>query len=448
MTIKRFPSTIEGLDDILHGGLFEGGVYIFEGPPGVGKTTLANQMAYNRAADGEKTLYVTMLAESHARMVQHMANQTFFRKSAVNAFVFYLSGYRELETEGLKGVLGLLRGELARSGATFLVVDGLVVSAPGIDEGVRQFVHELQSLVTAMNCTCLVLTTGRGNALSAEQTMVDGIFTLDDQLFRGRAERLVQVRKFRGSAVVRGQHSFCITDEGLKFFPRLESLPLQPREHGPRRTVPLGVREVDEALGDEGVWAGSMSLAVGESGVGKTLLALRFAAAADDAAPGLLLLGSAETEVDACALAARFGVDLDGALARGVLRIEPIGQADESLDEMGHKILRLVDELDVKRLVVDGTAALADTLAFQDRGYRFLGRLLHELRRRGVTALFTLDPSEIAVASGTPLATGVAALFDNVFALEARSGADVARQLRVGKIRGSLAKAAVFSLPG
>jgi len=444
--MKRFPSTVAGLDDILHGGLFEGGVYILEGPPGVGKTTLANQMAYNRAAAGQKTLYVTMLSESHARMVQHMGHQTFFRKSFVNAFVFYLSGYRELENEGLKGVLSLLRGELARSGASFLVVDGLVVSAPGIDEGVRQFVHELQSLVSAMNCTCLVLTTGRGNSLSAEQTMVDGIFTFEDRLFRGKAERLVQVRKFRGSEIVRGQHSFCITNDGLTFFPRLESLPLQPRQRGPADVVALGLAELDEALGEQGVRAGSMSLAVGASGAGKTLLALRFAAATEPSAPGLLLLGSAETDADACAVAARFGIDLAGAIERGSLRIEAIGHVDESLDEMGHKILRLVDAMQARRLILDGTAALADTLAFQDRGYRFLGRLLFELRRRGVTALFTLDPAELAVASGTPLASGVAALFDNVFELESLPGADVPRQLTLRKMRGSAAKAAVFAL--
>jgi circadian clock protein KaiC len=444
--MKRFPSTVAGLDDILHGGLFEGGVYILEGPPGVGKTTLANQIAYNRASDGQKTLYVTMLSESHARMVQHMSHQTFFRKSAVNAFVFYLSGYRELENEGLKGVLGLLRGELARSGATLLVVDGLVVSSPGIDEGVRQFVHELQSLVSAMGCTCLVLTTGRGNALSAEQTMVDGIFAFEDRLFRGKAERVVQVKKFRGSEVVRGQHSFCITNQGLQFFPRLESLPLQPKDRRTGDRVALGLRDLDEALGDEGVRAGSMSLAVGETGSGKTLLAYRFAAAASDAAPGLLLLGSAEVEFGALDLAARFGIGLQAAVERGTLRIEPIGLVDESLDEMGHKILRLVDDLGVRRLILDGAAALADTLAFQDRGYRFFGRLLHELRRRGVTALFTLDPTEIAVASGTPLAVGVAALFDNVFALETAPGAQVTRQLTIRKMRGASAGTAVFAL--
>ena len=444
--MNRFPSTVAGLDDILRGGLFEGGVYILEGPPGVGKTTLANQMAYNHASAGHKTLYVTMLAESHARMVQHMSHQTFFRKAAVNAFVFYVSGYRELENEGLKGVLSLLRSELARSGATLLVVDGLVISPLGIDEGVRQFVHELQSLVTAMSCTCLLLTTGRGNALSAEQTMVDGIFSFEDQLFKGRAERLVQVRKFRGSEVVRGQHSFCITNEGLQFFPRLESMPLLHGELADAGSVSLGIDEIDAALGGRGVWEGSNSLVTGESGSGKTLMGYRFAAASTPQAPGLLLIATPETKAGACHLAGRFGIGLERASQEGGLRIETLGQSDESLDEMGQKILRLVDEARAKRLVLDSVAALADTRAFQDRGYRFLGRLLMELRRRTVTAFFTLDPAEISVASGTSLAPGLAALFDNVLTLEASRDAGASRQLAVRKMRGRHGEATVIPL--
>jgi len=217
--MKRLPTAVPGLDLILRGGLFEGGVYILEGPPGVGKTTIANQIAYTGARKGVKTLYVTMLAESHARMLQHMEGQTFFNQRAVNSEVFYISGYRDLEQHGLKGVVNLLRGELSRNGASLLAVDGLIVEnrAANSDDAVRQFVHELQSHVSAMTCTCLLLTSGRGSALSAEQTMVDGIFAFEDHSFNWRPERRMQVRKFRGSEVVRGKHTFCITDDGLQW---------------------------------------------------------------------------------------------------------------------------------------------------------------------------------------------------------------------------------------
>ena len=444
--MKRFPTTVAGLDGILHGGLFEGGVYIFEGPPGVGKTTLANQIAYNHAKEGGKTLYVTMLSESHARMVQHMEGQTFFQKSAVNSMVFYLSGYREFEQNGLKAVVSLLRGELARSGATLLVIDGLVVSAPAIDEGVRQFVHELQSLVTAMNCTCLLLTSGRGNALSAEQSMVDGIFAFDHYLYRGRAERLVQVCKFRGSEVVRGQHAYCITNDGIHVFPRLESMPMVAKELPPPRAANVGIPDLDGALKDKGVCAGSSSVVIGESGSGKTLLALRFAVAAKPVEPVLLLLGSPETAQNIFEMGARFDIPLEKSAKGGTLFVHTIGQSDESLDEMGHKILRLVEEHGIRRVVLDSAAALADTLAFPERGYRFIGRLLHELKHRHVTSLFTLDPAEIAVASGTPLATGLSALFDNAFSLEAHFDPAPARRLTVRKIRGMPTALAALTL--
>lgn len=85
------------------------------------------------------------------------------------------------------------------------------------------------------------------------------------------------------------------------------------------------------------------------------------------------------------------------------------------MDEMGHKLLRMVDELKIRRLAVDGLAGLADTLAFSERGYRFLGRLLAELKTRGVTSIFTVDPAALAVAANTPLAEGVVGWFDNAF---------------------------------
>ncbi|MGV3681685.1 MAG: RAD55 family ATPase [Acidovorax sp.] len=439
--MKRLPTLVEGLDDILNGGLFEGGVYIFEGPPGVGKTTLANQIAYTLARREIRTLYVTMLAESHARMLQHMEQQIFFDQQEVSATVFYVSGYRELDQGGLKAVVGLLRGELMRHRATLLVIDGLVVDnlETMTNDSVRQFVHELQSLVSAMSCTCLVLTSGHGNALSAEQTMVDGIFSFEDHGFHWRAERRMQVRKFRGSQVIRGQHTFCISTQGLQFFPRLESLPLvDANARLGASTISTGVPALDAVLHGRGLFTGSASAVIGQTGSGKTTFALAFAAASTPVDPGLVL-SCTELAGDLRRFGSELGLGVEAAVGSGALVIKNMGHEDESMDEMGHKLLRLVDELKIRRLVVDGVAGLADTLAFPERGYRFLGRLLTELRRRGVTSFFTVDPDALAVAAGTPLADGVTGWFDNVFAFDSVAAKDRPvneRLVLITKVRG------------
>ena len=449
--MKRLPTLVEGLDEILNGGLFEGGVYIFEGPPGVGKTTLANQIAYTLARRETRTLYVTMLAESHARMLQHMEEQIFFDQQEVSARVFYVSGYRELEQGGLKSVVELLRAELMRHRASLLVIDGLVVNSleTMTNDSVRQFVHELQSLVSAMSCTCLVLTSGNGNALSAEQTMVDGIFSFEDHGFHWRAERRMQVRKFRGSQVIRGQHTFCISTQGIQFFPRLESLPLaQAHARLGDVAIPSGMPMLDGVLQARGLLTGSASAVIGHTGTGKTTLALAFAACATPESPGLVL-SCTELASDLRQMAAELGLGIDAAVSAGALSIKNLGHEDESMDEMGHKLLRWVDEFKVRRLVVDGVAGLADTLAFPERGYRFLGRLLIELKRRGVTSLFTVDPDALAIAAGTPLADGVTGWFDNVFVFEAvpaRERPVNQRLLTVAKIRGGAATQATVDL--
>ena len=448
--MKRFPTTVPGLDEILHGGLFEGGVYILEGPPGAGKTTLANQIAFALAGRGGKALYVTMLAESHSRMLQHMLGQSFCKPELVNSAVLYLSGYRELEEHGLKAVVQLLRGEMARHQVSLLIVDGLVAenSQDRPEEGVRQFVHELQSLASAMGVTCLLLTSGNGRPLNAEQTMVDGIFGFEDYTFQWRAERRIQVRKFRGSAVERGKHTFCITGDGLRFFPRLEGQPaVLPAVTGSTASVSLGVPDLDAALHDGGVAAGSSTLLVGRSGSGKTLLSLAFLSRATRDRHALMWAGT-ETATELVRAGDQCGLPLAAALESGALGIHVQGSEDEALDEIGHKLLRLVDEHKATRLVVDGLAALADTVAFPERGYRFIGRLLRELKLRGVTSVFTLDPSALAAATGSrdPNGDGLAAWFDNVLHLSRSDEAPDSRRLTLAKLRAARATRTTFDM--
>ena len=78
--IERVPSLVPGLDQILCGGFLRGGLYLVQGPPGMGKTVLASQIIYRRAAEGSRALFITVLGESHGRMLTHLRPMRFFAK--------------------------------------------------------------------------------------------------------------------------------------------------------------------------------------------------------------------------------------------------------------------------------------------------------------------------------------------------------------------------------
>jgi len=122
--LTREPSGVKGLDEILRGGFFGGGLYVVEGPPGVGKTILGNQICFNRASLGKKVLYVTLIAETVGRMLLNIKSLSFFREDEVGNGIVYVSGFSALKENGLNGLLNLLRKEVAARKATTLVVDG------------------------------------------------------------------------------------------------------------------------------------------------------------------------------------------------------------------------------------------------------------------------------------------------------------------------------------
>ena len=162
--LERLPSGIAGLDIILGGGFLKGGLYIVQGPPGTGKTTLGNQLCFNHSAHGARTLYVTLLAEYHARMMQHLSIMSFFDISKIPDQLTYLNGLRVLHDEGLKGLLALLRREITTGGASVLVLDGIVPArrVAEDDQAFNEFVHELQIIAIATECTVFILTSSQG----------------------------------------------------------------------------------------------------------------------------------------------------------------------------------------------------------------------------------------------------------------------------------------------
>ena len=434
--IERLRSAVPGLDQILGGGLFRTGVYIIQGLPGCGKTILANQICYGHVAEGGSAVYVTLLAESHSRMIQHLSTLSFFDVKAFPDRLAYISAFHELESAGLKGLMGVLRREMRTRKVGVLVLDGLVAASEGAsDLDLKKFIHELQSIAVLQDCTVLLLTSGNIHRMAAEHTMVDGLIELEDKLFDARSERSIHVRKFRGAGPLRGKHSLRIDNDGITVFPRIESvyrgaaIDLMQDE-----ATTSGIPSPDPLLAIKGLPMCSSTVVIGSTGTGKTTMGVQFLHASTPDEPGLHLSffeGPARIRSKARSL----GLGLDELEASGAVELMWQTPGEALLDEVAERLLSAIARRNVRRLVIDGLSGFLDSTVFPERINRFFSCLVNELRSRRVTVLMTLETRDV-VSSVVSMPWGVSGLVDNLFFLRfVHDEGHVERLLTIIKMR-------------
>jgi circadian clock protein KaiC len=185
---RRIPTGVPGLDTLLHGGLMAHGVYLLIGHSGAGKTTLANQIAFTHAAT-TPVRYVTVLAETHTRLIGQISQFAFFDRAVVGSGLTYLSGYEAFQDGSYQG-LGRFLLPLIRSDApTLLVVDGLPLTTPGsvYDPSLKNLMHELQVASEFGRCTTLILSPAHTGVWESRALMlVDGAFEVIRSGFGGQ----------------------------------------------------------------------------------------------------------------------------------------------------------------------------------------------------------------------------------------------------------------------
>ncbi len=395
--LARMPSGIAGLDIILKGGFLTGGIYIIQGPPGAGKTILGNQVCYDHVAAGGRALYVTLLAENHDRMLMHMRNMRFFEPGAITRSLEYISAFRILEEEGLKGLLTLIRREIQSRKISVLVLDGLVAAehtAPSELE-FKKFIHGLQTQAVVTECTIFLLTSGREDSVSPEHTMVDGMIELSDESYGWRSVRDLNVRKFRGSAYVRGRHAFRITENGIEVYPRTEARLSQPSVEPAEksRLCTTGSKSLDTMIGG-GLSMGSTTLVVGPTGSGKTALGLQFLGASTEREPGLHF-GFFESKPRLLSKSDSLGLKVRKLADNGLVELLWQPPTEDLIDALAEQLLETVRQRKVKRLVIDGLAGFQRLTVSPERIAPFFTAMVNELRGLGVTTIATLEVSDL-----------------------------------------------------
>jgi circadian clock protein KaiC len=280
---------IAGLDDILFGGLPKSHLYLVEGDPGTGKTTLALQFLLEGVKHGEKGLYVTLsesktellgVAESHGWSLDQipifeMTPQEEDIQPDAQYTVFHPSEIELADTTSsvLKQV-----DEVQPARVVFDSLSELRMLARDPLRYRRQILG-LKRYFSGRNCTVLLLDdrTAEGNDLQL-QSIAHGVVVMQSlEKDFGIKRRRLEVRKLRGSRFREGYHDYTIETGGVVVFPRLIA-----SEHQPKLTpkpVPSGLDELDKLLGG-GLDTGTSTILMGPAGCGKSTIAAMYAAAA------------------------------------------------------------------------------------------------------------------------------------------------------------------------
>jgi len=441
-TIARLPAGIAGLDVILQGGFFRGGIYIVMGVPGAGKTILANQFCFSHVAGGGRAVYITLLSESHGRLLTLMRPLAFFDPNQVASSLYYISGYTDLQTKGLRGLLDLVRTTVRAQRASLVVIDGLatVGDLQVSDIDFKHFIQELQVYLEPMGCTTVLLAQPGGyHTPPPEHTMVDGIIELTYKRVGVRAVRELEVRKLRGSNFLGGGHLFRIGDAGIEVFPRAEARYVgEPRPSLDDVTrLQFGIPGLDAMLRG-GVGRGSTTMLLGTSGSGKTVLGMHYLGAGAALGEPGLHLGFYESHRRLVAKAASVGLDLAAAVEQGMVEFLWQPAAEQYLDAFAERALALVERRGVRRLFIDGFDALHNAAVYPERIQPFLNAFTNELQARNVTTMITVELKDLLGTIVEMPFTGASEIVDNILLLRhVEVRARIYRTMSVIKMRDS-----------
>ncbi|WPB78878.1 ATPase domain-containing protein [Archangium violaceum] len=391
----RIQSGIPRLDFILKGGLKQGGIYALMGPPGSGKTILANHLCCNHIQKQEgRCVYMTLLIESHAKMLSHLSTLSFFKPEFIPERLYYISGYQQVREGGFSGLMELIRRTLRDRQATFFVMDGME-SAEQFStspQAYREFVHGLQAFTNLLGCTTLLVSNVRERT-HVENAVVDGVIELSDKLVGPRAVRELTVHKFRGSDYLRGRHEVEITGDGLVIHPRTEIQFDRPPEqaHEQRVRMGFGLKRLDEML-DGGLPSGSTTALIGAPGTGKTLLGLSFLVEGARQGQHGTYFGFYEPPPRLIEKAEDVGLPLHRYVKDGSIELvwqPPLEHFMDALAEQLLEKLRAEEKKERRRLFIDGAEGFRAAAVYPDRVPRFLSALTNQLRMQDVTTVMT-----------------------------------------------------------
>lgn len=444
-TSTAFISTgIPGLDNVLGGGLTKERLYLLEGDPGSGKTTMALQFLIEGARNREPVLYITLaenevellaVAQSHGFSMDGVTIHEVIPAESILDPGEQYTVLHPSEVE-LGDTNSMILAMVEKVNPTRVVLDSLselqLLSANPLHY--RRHVLALKQYFARRSCTVLLL--DDKTAIGGDQqvrSIAHGVVSLQQvESQYGADRRLVRVLKYRGIAFRRGPHDYSIVTGGVVVYPRLVAA--ESRELIKRPQLSSGLPAFDTLLGG-GIEEGTSTLVSGPPGTGKSTLAMQFVSSALEQGHRAALFLFEESLNTLLNRASGIGMHLREPYESGQLLVHQVDPAELSPGEFAHLVCLAADG-GARVVVIDSLNGYMNAMPAAGHMSTYLHEILTYLGQRGVVTIVVGVQSGI-VGSMTSGAD-VSYMADNVLMLryfEARGS--VEKAISVFKKRGS-----------
>jgi circadian clock protein KaiC len=391
---ERLSTGNSELDLILNGGLMRDRLYLIEGTPGTGKTTLALQFMLEGAARGEKTLYISLAetadelnatARSHGWSLDPVE---VYELVPLEAQIDRQQTILQPSEVELGETMQLVCERIAAVVPDRLVIDSLSELRLLARDPLRfrRQLLALKAFLAGRRCTTLVLDDMTAPPAGLQMhSIVHGVITLEQQhRDYGAARRRLRVSKMRGSPFQSGHHDFLIAPGRMLVFPSL--IAEESDDAFPPETISSGLPELDSLLGG-GLARGTVTMLIGPSGSGKSSLALQYVMAAARRAESAAIFSFDETFMTFAERAAALGVDVRPVVASGHMAWEEIKPSRISPGEFIWQVRRQVEDRGVRLVVIDSLNSYLAAMPEEQALMLQMHELLKYLDSRGVTTL-------------------------------------------------------------
>lgn len=398
-TIEKAELGVPGLDDITVGGLARGRLFLLEGSPGTGKTTIATQFLMAGAAAGERALYIT-LSETEDELRAGAASHGWLLDGVdIFELVPPESLLDEEQQQSLLYSSDLELGETTRRifeafekvKPTRVVLDSLSEIRLLAQSSLRyrRQILALKHYFARSGATVLMLDdlTSEANDRTMH-SVAHGVVRLEELSPEyGSERRRLRVVKYRGQRYRGGYHDFVIETGGVRVFPRLVSA--EHRKSFGREVLSTESKELNALLGG-GVERGSSVLILGPAGTGKSLLALTFVAGAVQRGEHAAMFVFDEELGLLFERAKGLGIYLQDMVDAGQLIIEQIDAAELTPGELSERVRRCVEGNHARTVVIDSLNGYQSAMPEEQALILHMHELLQYLNRQGASTFLTV----------------------------------------------------------